>query len=463
MSVPEVHPLPDAAVSSRGRAWSFLVGGDIAYSVLAAGFWLVLARAVSAPGLGDVALATALSLPALVVLDGGLAQYLVREARPADGGGLPHALRPALRRRAVGLVLLPPAIAVAMLVLGDTDHRLLIGLLIGLSASFEGAAHGWLAAPRARGDMRPDARFRGLYGALTLLVVVVLWAAGDLTALLAAGATAAGAGLAAASVAFGHRSTTRRWVDRAVEEPRVRRRFTVVMLLGSAFQAADVLVVGAALGSAALAPYALASKLVAALRILPAASLRVSLSWAARRADPSASDEARGGFRMGLALACAGVVAGPWGASLLFGSSYGRAMLEPLVLLSASLVFAGLKAPLAGRHLGAGDTRFLVRASLVSVGALAVALPLGVAAFDATGAALAVLVAEAIGISLYVRRRGADGWALAGVWPRPVAVVVLIAAVVAGLLLPRFSAVELVPALIAALAALDPPLARRAR
>jgi hypothetical protein len=47
------------------------VGGDLLYRGLAAVFWLVLARALEVTSLGDVALATALSTPALQMLDGG--------------------------------------------------------------------------------------------------------------------------------------------------------------------------------------------------------------------------------------------------------------------------------------------------------------------------------------------------------------------------------------------------------
>src|SRR4051812_25680331 len=71
---PQVAEADRAAPPSQTRAWSFLVGGDLVYRALAAGFWLVLARALDAPSLGDVALATAISVPALIVLDGGLAQ-----------------------------------------------------------------------------------------------------------------------------------------------------------------------------------------------------------------------------------------------------------------------------------------------------------------------------------------------------------------------------------------------------
>jgi hypothetical protein len=125
----------------------------------------------------------------------------------------------------------------------------------------------------------------------------------------------------------------------------------------------------------------------------------------------------------------------------------------------------GLKSPLAGRHLGAGDTAFLVRASVVTLGVAAVALPLGALAFETTGAALAVVVAEAAGISLYVRRRAADGWALADITPSIPAAMVVALAVTAGLLLPPFSPLALLPAVVAAGAALEPRIAslRRVR
>src|SRR5207244_3945605 len=83
------------------------------------------------------------------------------------------------------------------------------------------------------------------------------WAAGELTGLLAAAATAAGAAVAAV-VSARHLPAGRRWQDREVTDPPARRRFFQTTLLTSAFLSADVLIVGALLGSAKLAPYALA-------------------------------------------------------------------------------------------------------------------------------------------------------------------------------------------------------------
>jgi hypothetical protein len=431
------------------------VGGDLIYRVLAAGFWLVLARAVDAPSLGDVALATALSIPVLIVLDGGLAQYLVREARAEHGGRVPHSLRAPLRRRTVLLAGLPLLVSAATALLGSTPDRAWIGVLVGASASFEGMAQAWLAAPRARGDMRPDASFRAVYGACALIAVAVAWAAGWLTGLVAAAATAGGAALAAA-LALRHLPAGGRWIDRAVTDPRARRGFLQVTLLVTAFASLDVVVVAAVLGSAALAPYALAVKVIATMRVLPIATTRVSLSWAAMGAGPGAADEVRTAARVGLALTVVGLIAGPWGASLLFGEGYGEAMLEPLRILSLAMVPFAVRAPLVGRHLGAGDAGFVARTAAVTLAVGVVALPLGTLALDTTGAALGVLLAELAGASLFVWRRSADGWTLRDIVPSAPAAVVAGAATVAGLLLPAFSPLVLVPAAVAAVASLAP-------
>jgi O-antigen/teichoic acid export membrane protein len=374
----------------------------------------VLARAVGARSLGDVALATALSTPFVVILDGGLAQYAVRESDAA--GRLPSALRPALRRRAAALILLPGVVAAGTALLGDTSDRALIGLLVGASASFEGAAQSWLAGPRSRGNMRPDATFKGVYGAVTLGAVAILWWAGELTGLLAAAATAAGAGVAAV-IAARHLPAGRRWVERVVSDPPAGRRFFQTTLLTSIFLSADVLIVGAILGSAKLAPYALATKLIGALAVLPVATMRVSLSWAARGEGPTARDEVRIGARLGLVLAIAGVAAGPFVASLLFGHGYGDAMSDPLRILSVNLFVVAIQAPLAGRHLGAGDTALVARAAAITLGLALVLIPVGTVTIGTAGAALGVLLAQAGGSVPYVRARVRDGWSLRDLVP----------------------------------------------
>lgn len=408
-----MDPPADAqtAVATRGRAWSFLVGGDLAYRALAAGFWLALARTLDAPSLGDVALATALSVPALVILDGGLAEYLVREARPEHGGRLPRALRPALRRRAAFMFVLPAAVAAGTAAFGASPDRAWIGLLVGASASFEGAAIGWLAAPRASGHMRPYATFRAVYGAAALAAVATLWAVGELSGLTAAAATATGAAVAAA-LAARHRPPGGRWVERPVEEPAARRRFFHVTVLTSAFLSADSLVLAVMLGSAALAPYALATKIVATLRVLPVATMRVSLSWTAHRGGRDARDEVRTATRLGFALAFAGVAAGPWVAEILFGSTYADEMATPLRILSLTMIPVALKSPLSGRHLAAGDTALVLRSVAYSFCVVVVALPLGTALADATGTAIAFVLAELAGTAPFIRRRRDDGWAL---------------------------------------------------
>jgi O-antigen/teichoic acid export membrane protein len=384
------------------------------YRALAAAFWLVLARATAAPSVGDVALATALATPFVVILDGGLAQYLVRESDAE--GRLPLPLRAALRRRAIALVLLPGVVAAGTALLGDTSDRALIGLLVGASASFEGATQSWLAGPRSRGNMRPDATFKAVYGAVTLAAVAIAWWAGELTGLLAAGATAAGAAVAAA-IALRHLPAGSRWVQRAVADPPAGRRFFQTTLLTAIFLSADVLIVGAALGSAKLAPYALATKLVGALAVLPIATMRVSLSWSARGEGPSAAQEVRTGARLGAVVAIAGAVAGPFVASILFGDRYADPMTDPLRILALNLFLVAITAPLAGRHLGAGDTALVARGAAVTLGVALVLIPLGVLALDTAGAALGVLLAQAAGLVPYVRARARDGWSLRDLVP----------------------------------------------
>ena len=434
---------------TRARAWTLLVGGELVYRVLAGVFWLVLARALGQASLGDVALATALSLPALAVLDGGLAQYLIRESDPA--GRLPRAIRAPLRRRSVLLVVMPLAIAGLTQALGTTSQRALIGLLVGASISFEGAAQAWLTGPRARGDMRPDAQFRALYGVVSVAIVAAVWATGDLTGVMAAAATATGAAVAAA-ICFRHLPSGPRFVEREVADPADRRRFVQTTIATSAFLATDVILVGALLGSTKLAPYALAAKVVATMAVLPIALSRVSLSWAARGEQDTAA-EVRVAARLGLAMTLAGVAAGPLTARVLFGAHYAHAMLDPLRLLALTMFFVSIKAPLLGRHLGAGDTALVARSASIALVTALVLVPLGVFAVGTAGAAAGVLLAEAAGTAVYVPRRREDGWAGRDLLPGPLATGLAIAATVAALAVPPFSVAVVPLAALAGLAA----------
>lgn len=438
---------------TRTRAWTFLVGGELLYRVLAGLFWLVLARALGQASLGDVALATALSLPALAVLDGGLAQYLIRESDAE--GRLPRAVRAPLVRRSVLLVAMPLAIAGLTQLFGTTSQRALIGALVGASISFEGAAQAWLTGPRARGDMRPDATFRAVYGAVSLGVVAVVWASGDLTGLVAAAATAAGAAVGAA-LCLRHLPTGPRFVEREVTDAAARGRFVQTTLATSALLATDVLLVGALLGSTKLAPYALATKLVATLAVLPIALSRVSLTWAARGEHGTAASEVRVAARLGLAMALAGLAAGPLAARVLFGAHYAHAMLDPLRLLVLSMFFVAVKAPLLGRHLGAGDTALVARSAFAALVTAIVLVPAGALAIGTAGAAAAMLVAEGVGAAVYLPRRRADGWSGRDLLPRPAALGIALAAIAGALAVSPFSVWVVPLALLAGVAAADP-------
>jgi O-antigen/teichoic acid export membrane protein len=116
------------------------------------------------------------------------------------------------------------------------------------------------------------------------------------------------------------------------------------------------------------------------------------------------------GARLGLAIAIAGAAAGPFVASILFGDDYGRAMTDPLRILSLDLFVVAITAPLAGRHLGAGDTALVARAAAITLGVALVLIPVGTLAIGTAGAALGVLVAQSAGFVPYLRRRADDDW-----------------------------------------------------
>jgi O-antigen/teichoic acid export membrane protein len=118
----------------------------------------------------------------------------------------------------------------------------------------------------------------------------------------------------------------------------------------------------------------------------------------------------RTGARLGLAIAILGVAAGPFAASILFGSGYGHAMADPLRLLSLNLFVVAIQAPLAGRHLGAGDTRLVARAAALTLGLALVLITAGTLTIGTAGAALGVVLAQAGGSIPYVRARARDGW-----------------------------------------------------
>jgi hypothetical protein len=153
-----------------------------------------------------------------------------------------------------------------------------------------------------------------------------------------------------------------RFVERPVADAGARRRFLQTTLSTSAFLSTDVLIVGALLGSAILAPYALATKMVATLGVLPVAISRVSLSWAARGEGGGAAPELRTAARLGLAIALVLVPVG----TLAIGTA-GAA----LAMLIAETLSAALY---AGRHREDGWTlRELLPSTTATLGALGAA------------------------------------------------------------------------------------------
>lgn len=394
------------------RPWLVLAGGDFVYKGVMAVYWVLLARVMSVHGLGVVALANAIAMPAYVVVDAGLTQMLVRDY--SESGGLLPVHRQRVRRRVqLGLAMVLPLAALGFLLGAEASVALAVGLM-SLAYFFDFTGQLMLAPSRSAAVMEPDAMVRFIQALGTVAVTVMLIKM-DLTSpawIVLASTLAYGVAMLPA-IRVWRRS--RRWANHEVDsEPVETREVTGGTILMTVFGRADSLIVQMVLGSAALAAYTVAYKLIEVARLIPGALARVVLAHSsAQSADldgdvaelgdelPGELAERRGydprdHLRTSVVLSALGTLVllgvGPWLIGLLFGSEYEHASAEVIRIMALSLVPFAIVTIGSTYTVGSGQAGLYWRIALESLVVMSVVVPTLALLFDLTGAAAGMLI-----------------------------------------------------------------------
>lgn len=381
----------------ESRPWLVLAGGDFIYKGVMAVYWVLLARKMSVDNLGILALANAIGMPAFIIIDAGLNAILVRDY--SDSGGLPTVHRQRVRRRlALSLGLLLPLAGLGFLLGGSGEAALATGLMsLAYFCDFGGQL--MLAPARAATRMEPDAVVRSIqaFGAVAITVVFIV-----------AGRVSPSWIALASTIAYAAAMIPAWWVWRrsakwshpesetTLHLPADAAAVSHGTMLMSAFGRADSILVQAVLGSAALAVYTVAYKLLEVARLIPGAVSRIVL---ARSSDLESSGyDLRGHLRISVALSLVGtlavVLAGPLLIGLLFGAEYREPATTPVRILGLSIVpFAVLT--VGGMYaIGTGNGKRYRRIAIENLVVLLVAVTALAEAFGLDGAAIGMLLSQ---------------------------------------------------------------------
>lgn len=360
-------------------------------------YWVLLARKMSVDNLGILALANAIGMPAFIIIDAGLNAILVRDY--SESGGLPTVHRQRVRRRlTLSLGLLLPLAGLGFLLGGSGEAALATGLMaLAYFCDFGGQL--MLAPARAATRMEPDAMVRSIqaFGAVALTVVFIV--AGRVSpSWIALASTIAYA--AALIPAWWVWRRSAKWshpeAETLIRLPADAAAVSHGTMLMSAFGRADSILVQAVLGSAALAVYTVAYKLLEVARLIPGAVSRIVL---ARSSDIESSGyDLRGHLRISIALSVVGsvviVLAGPLLIGLLFGAEYREPATTPVRILGLSIVpFAVLT--VGGMYaIGTGNGRRYRRIAIENLIVLLVAVTVLAEAFGLAGAATGMFLSQ---------------------------------------------------------------------
>lgn len=374
-----------------------LAGGDFIYKGVMAVYWVLLARKMSIDGLGLLALANAIGLPAFVIIDAGLNAILVRDY--SETGGLPEVHRRRVNRRLVlSLGLLVPLAGLGYLLGGSGEAALATGLM-SLAYFFDFGGQLMLAPARASTKMEPDALVRSIqaFGAVGITVIFI---AADKTspAWIALASTISYA--IAMIPAWRIWRMSRGWGTPAIEgvdlPPADTGAISQGIVLMSAFGRADSILVQVILGPAALATYTVAYKLIEVARLVPGAVSRIVLARASDAA--SANYDLRSHLRISVGLSMVGtliiVLLGPALIGLLFGAEYQDPAATPVRILGLSIVPFAVVTIGSMYVIGTGNGRSLRRVAIEGLGVLLVSVTVLAEAFGLTGAASGMLVSQ---------------------------------------------------------------------
>lgn len=405
-----------------------LTTAEAAVAVITVAQGLLLARWLGPSRYGLVALVTAVPATVLALLSPDSVHATVRYLAQREAAGDP--------RGALGVIRLATgvdaAVGMATLVLVAASSPLVVHRVL------HGEASGWLVVVAAAGmALAAPAEATGavLFHARRFHFAAILRVAGSLVrAVLMVGLVAAGHGVAGAvaggaiasaagalaTVLLGSREARRRWGGRwtaaSTADLREHRREMLRFLawtdlgglLGTATKQLDVVIVGSVAGTAAAGAYRLARSLAGLVGhvvgpLQTAAYPRLAHGWAAA---VDLSGHLRRHVRLGAALGAvtlAGiVVAGP-AIRVLAGEAYAPAVPTARLLIASSAVWAGLYW-LRPLYMAAGEIRFWVGISAVTVAGSVVAFGPAGAAWGAAGVAGVQLAATVGGHAVAVGR-----------------------------------------------------------
>jgi O-antigen/teichoic acid export membrane protein len=382
---------------------------DLLYRGFMAVYWVILSRTLRQGVVGTLALANAIAVPISVAIDAGFSQFLIREFRVEGLAGLPSGLKRAVTQRYAMIVGSVLAATFAVTVIGDTAGRAWIGLFIAVSYGFDAVGQVWLTGARARLHLAPYVLFRLIESAGVVVATSVLWIVGPYNG-IAVAALSALVYAVAGGVALRQWLSRPRWIPGHIALPALpagnRRQFAVFAIATTVYSRLDSIVVQIALGSAALAVYALAFKLVEAARVVPGAVARAVLASASKSGAaprPGQLPRAIGiSVRCGLAIAAILALGGPLASDVLFGPHYARPAVQLIRILAITVAILGFTNPMSSLFLAWHHERVAAVnaiSTLVLTAAAAISL---VALWGTLGVAIGVVVGEVLSGAMYV-------------------------------------------------------------
>jgi O-antigen/teichoic acid export membrane protein len=390
-----------------------LAGGDFAYKGIMAAYWILLARKLSTDQLGVIALANAIGMPAYAILDAGLTTHLIKDYSDARGL-VPHHRERVRRRMKIALVL-PIPLAGLGWILGGTPVAALATLLISFAYCSDFGGQVMLAPARALTRMEPDAVVRVIQSVGTVVFSVVLIVGGNTNpAWIAAASTLAYllAMIPAVRIWRGSHGWADFTEDDQPDDPETKS-ITQGTIAMTAFGRLDSLLVQALLGSAALASYTVAFKLIEVARLLPGALSRIVLAHSSSQGPEEYS--LRSHLRTAIMLGALGtvvlVLAGPLLIGILFGDQYVDLAGPTIRIIGFSTIPFAVMSAAAMYAVGSGNAKVLRRVMLEGLVVLIVAMAGLAELFGLEGAALGMLVGQSyVGIRFAGHVFGRDGW-----------------------------------------------------
>jgi O-antigen/teichoic acid export membrane protein len=400
----------------------------LTYKGIMAIYWVLLARVMSVDGLGVIALANAIAMPAYVIVDAGLTAILVRDYSESNGLLRSHARR-VKTRLAFGLFLVLPLSGAGYL-LGDHEAAAGAVAMMSLAYFFDFTGQLMLAPSRSAAVMEPDATVRfiqafGTVAATLLLIKADLISPGW----IAAASTVAYAIAILPAARVWRRS--RRWSDHPKPGSEARAETTPVTIgtiLMTIFSRADSLIVQGILGPAALASYTVAYKLLEVARLVPGALARIVLAHASasdggdRGAVPEgitteelsteipavsqvnvdAASGSPGSYDprrlLRTSMVMSGfatlftVLLGPIVIGVLFGADYKETSTETMRVMGLSLVPFAVVTVGSMYAVGSGQATVYARIALEALVVMVILVPALALLFGLTGAAIGMLL-----------------------------------------------------------------------